>query len=58
MKERKVRMMRRKTQKKGVVPTSYWSYRYRWLNGERRYVRVRKDPVTGLEKIRMAKKRK
>lgn len=53
-----MRMMRRKTQKKGVVPTSYWSYRYRWLNGERRYVRVRKDPVTGLEKIRMAKKRK
>ena len=40
------------------VPSTYWSYRYRRLNGKRRYVRVMKDPHTGKIKIRMAKKRR
>ncbi len=40
------------------VPSTYWSYRYRRLNGKKRYVRVRKDPHTGKIQIRMAKKRK
>jgi len=40
-----------------VVPSTYWSYRYRRLNGERRYVKVKKDK-NGKIKVRMAKKRK
>jgi len=38
------------------VPSTYWSYRYRRLNGRLRYVRVRKNPRTGKIQIRMAKK--
>jgi len=40
------------------VPYTYWSYRYRRINGKKRYVRVKKDPKTGMIKIRMAKKHK
>jgi hypothetical protein len=38
------------------VPKSYWSYRYRVVNGKKRYIKIKK--VAGKEKIRVVKKRR
>jgi len=42
--------------KKTSVPRSYWSYRWRKINGKRTYVKVKK--IGGKEKIRIAKRRR
>jgi len=39
-----------------TIPSSYWRYTWRKLNGKIRYVKVKK--VNGKVKIRIAKRRK
>jgi len=40
---------------KKPIPSKYWSYRFRIINGRKRYVKIRK--VAGKVKIRFVKRR-